>query len=165
MLEQLHASALKPSVLTSEPTAIVPPQNGSSEPLEPSSNSMKECAPAVPASRGIHQGGRPRVYASWFRSIARTMADGTSFQKAAAMHGLVFSRKEEKRIRQMKEFRKLRFAFQRLYESQLWGHPSEAEALDKLLLLEEGRPHRTPPKPRGAKYISHPFDKRKQNEN
>jgi hypothetical protein len=78
------------------------------------------------------------LYASWFRSIARTMADGTSFQKAAAIHGLAFSRKEEKRIRQMKEFRKLRFAFQRRYESHVWGHPLEPEALARGFCWKRG---------------------------
>jgi hypothetical protein len=109
----------------------------------------------VLASRGKSPGGRYRKTSPWMKPLTRLMASGLSLQKAASQLGLVFSEKEERRIRSLKEFRKLRFAYLQLFETHVWGRPMEEAALQKLLIREEGRPTRTP-KPHSARYVSHP---------
>jgi hypothetical protein len=134
------------------PPSVNPPSKGSiptdvSEPLVLEGRIL--------ASRGKSPGGRYRKTSPWMKPLTRLMASGLSLQRAASQLGLVFSKKEERRIRSLKEFRKLRFAYLQLFETHVWGRPMEEAALQKLLIREEGRPTRTP-KPRSARYVSHP---------
>lgn len=160
-----HEKAASETAKSSPVPNPTPPTEGrlsgrTPQPLAPSSNSdsVVELKGKLPAQRGRWPGGRRRFCAAWFKPLARIMATGKSFQKAASILGLKLSRAEENRIRQLKEFRKLRFSYLRIYESSVWGRGLEEDAaLEKLLVLEEGRPHRTPPKPKGAKYISWPL--------
>lgn len=139
-----------------QPTSVAhttPPQSGSSQSVpEP----MIELTPGIQANRGICPGGRARLVADFFRPLAKGMADNSPMQKAAAKLGLRFSRRDVKRIYQLKEFVSLYRAYRRLFNSEAWGRPNEEEVLQKLILREDVKSPR-PPKPRGAKYVSRPL--------
>lgn len=153
LIDQYEKSALETAAPTvNPPTRVVPP-----EAIPPDAHNVSEplvLEERVLASRGKSPGGRYRKTSPWMKPLTRLMASGLSLQKAASQLGLVFSEKEERRIRSLKEFRKLRFAYLQLFETHVWGRPMEEAALQKLLIREEGRPTRTP-KPRSARYVSH----------
>jgi hypothetical protein len=137
----------------------LPPQNGSFQ--LPEVSSKRELSKAwkfsgkLPADRGICPGGKNRIVAPWFPALAKACADGTKLRVAAAQLGLTFNERDIKRLYQLAEFNKLRRAYRRLYLSEFWGKPNCESVLAKLLTLEN-RVHRTKPKPKGARYVSHP---------
>jgi hypothetical protein len=153
--EKAHSERPQPNRVVS----TAPPSKGSelseAKPLTP--QSVPECAigftPMAQANRGISPGGRHRLCADFFKPLAKLMADNTPMQKAAAKLGLRFSRRDIKRIYQLKEFVSLYRAYRRLFNSEAWGRPNEDEVLQKLILREDIKTPR-PPKPRSAKYIS-----------
>jgi hypothetical protein len=157
MLEQLHAA--RPVSLSASSEAPSPPQSGSSESVQPVRNASQSALVLegqVHADRGRHQGGRRRLVAEFMKPLAKGMADNTPMQKAAAKLGLRFSRRDVKRIYQLKEFVSLYRAYRRLFNSEAWGRPNEEEVLQKLILREDVKSPR-PPKPRGAQYVSRPL--------
>lgn len=143
------------------PTSVekVPPQDGSIQSPEVSSepelSKAWESSAKAPADRGICPGGKNRIVAPWFAALAKACADGTKLKVAAAQLGLAFSQRDIKRLYQLAEFNKLRRAYRRLYLSEFWGKPNCESVLEKLLTLEN-RVRRSKPKPRGARYVSHP---------
>jgi len=148
LLDQLENSALQTPPQTEDPpTGVVPPEGIPSDVW----NSVGQ----VHAARGKYPGGRRRVVCPWMRPLARLMADGTTLQQAAHKLGLVFSKKDEQRIRGLREFETLARCYKRLYQTKIWGQPLETEAIEKLILQEEGRPHDRR-RPRAARYVSHP---------
>lgn len=49
--------------------------------------------------------GRPLTVASWFPTVAETMADGTTLRTALAIHGLTLSASEMRSLYRNKTFR------------------------------------------------------------
>lgn len=105
------------------------------------------------AKRGVHQGGRRRTYAPWFKDLAYHMADRRSLNEAAAKIGKHFSRKDQQKLWQLKEFQRLVRAYRRLYVSECWGQPNQEEVLARLIMIED-RKSLPEKRPRGAHYIS-----------
>jgi len=164
--EHLRVERLREERLSETPAEeaqTIPPQNGSSPKLEqsaPESSGRNEwdSIQKVPARRGIHPGGERRISAPWFAPLARACADGTQTKVAAARLGLSLSQRDILRLYQLAEFNQLRRAYRRLYRSEFWGKPNSERALARLLEQEDRKPIRTP-KPKNARYISHPLRK------
>ncbi len=57
--------------------------------------------------RGVRKPGRPRVIASWFPAVARTMADGTPLREALKKHGITLDKHQIRALYRNEEFRKL----------------------------------------------------------
>jgi len=120
----------------------VPPINGSSALLE-------DCT--IRPNRPRYEGGKPRIWADFFQPLSDIMADGTTLRKGAAKLGLSFTDRDIARLYQLKEFKKLRLAKRRLFNSSAFGQPNSQKVLEKLLILEN---RKSPPrriKPKGAK--------------
>jgi hypothetical protein len=105
------------------------------------------------------KGGKPRIWAYFFEPLSDIMADGTTLREGAAKLGLSFSERDIKRLYELREFKKLRLAKRRLFNSSAWGQSNSKEALAKLLVLEDRKKPRRRVKPKGAKYISRPLRK------
>jgi hypothetical protein len=123
----------------------------------PHSNLKEVCTGRQYAKRGVHQGGRRRVTGWFFDPITRAMADGkTTFKEACRKLGLHFSEKDEAHIRQLKEFKRMRNAYQRLFTMEAWGKPNEREVFEMLCIREDVKtpPETKPRRPRCARYIS-----------
>lgn len=149
LLDATEASSPAPTSV-SKTSETSPPPEGPSQPSEVWNSISK-----AHAVRGIRPGGRRRVVTPWMRPLARLMADNTTLQQAARKLGLVFSKKDRERLNGMREFETLKRCYKRLWQTECWGKPMEAQALEKLILREEGRP-RDGRKSRAARYISHP---------
>jgi hypothetical protein len=143
-------------VVVSQPPALqnAPPVDGSPKPLQFSYT--------VRPSRPRHTGGRGRIWADFFELLSDLMADGTTLKKAAAKLGLTFSARDIKRLYKLKEFKRLRLAKRRLFNSSAFGQPNSQAVLEKLLILENGKcpPRRV--KPTRATYINSPPRPEKQ---
>ena len=56
--------------------------------------------------RGVRKPGRPRVMASWFAEVARTMADGTPLKEALKRHGITLDKSQVRAVYRNEEFRR-----------------------------------------------------------
>jgi hypothetical protein len=56
--------------------------------------------------RGVRKPGRPRVRASWFAVVARTMADGTPLKEALKRHGITLDDLQIRALYRNKESRR-----------------------------------------------------------
>jgi len=65
--------------------------------------------------------GRPRIVASWFPAVAKTMADGTTLRTALAMHRLTLSANEMRSLYRNKTFKGLYQEARRRYLIENWG--------------------------------------------
>lgn len=72
----------------------------------------------APSARGPSPGGRPRIVAPWFETLAKQMADGKSLKKAAAILGIALSKEERGRMYERREFRKMYQAERKKYLQQ-----------------------------------------------
>jgi hypothetical protein len=70
------------------------PQGTSKSNLEPVL--LEQCALEKSVSK--RKPGRPRIIASWFPAVAKTMADGTSLRTALAINRLFLSKKEMRAV-------------------------------------------------------------------
>jgi hypothetical protein len=57
--------------------------------------------------RGIREPGRPRVIASWFPAVTKTMADGTPLREALKRHGINLDKRQIRALYRNVEFQKL----------------------------------------------------------
>jgi hypothetical protein len=57
--------------------------------------------------RGVRKPGRPRVVASFFPALARTMADGTPLREALKRHGITLDKQQIRALYRNVEFQKL----------------------------------------------------------
>jgi len=57
--------------------------------------------------RGPRKGGRPRIIASWFPAVARTMADGTPLRDALRLNGITLEKSQIRALYRNSEFRRL----------------------------------------------------------
>ena len=76
--------------------------------------------------------GRPRIVASWFPAIAKTMADGTTLRVALAINGLSLSAREMRALYRNRTFQALYQEARRRYLIENWGR-SKAPSLGALL--------------------------------
>jgi hypothetical protein len=65
--------------------------------------------------------GRPRIVASWFPAVAKTMADGTTLRTALAMNRLSLSANEMRSLYRNKTFKGLYQEARRRYLIENWG--------------------------------------------
>jgi len=56
---------------------------------------------------GVRKPGRPRVVASWFPAVARTMADGTPLKEALKKHGIALDKAQIRALYRNEEFKRL----------------------------------------------------------
>jgi hypothetical protein len=57
--------------------------------------------------RGVQRPGRPRVVASWFPAVARSMADGTPLKEALSKHGINLDKAQIRALYRSSEFKRL----------------------------------------------------------
>lgn len=79
--------------------------------------------------------GRPRIVASWFPAVAKTMADGTTLATALAINGLVLSANEMRALYRNRTFQGLYQEARRRYLLENWGRkgPSLRSVLGRML--------------------------------
>jgi hypothetical protein len=80
--------------------------------------------------------GRPRIVASWFPAVAKTMADGTTLRTALAMNGLSLSANEMRALYRNRTFQALYQEARRRYLIENWGRskvPSLRSVLGRCL--------------------------------
>jgi hypothetical protein len=65
--------------------------------------------------------GRPRIVASWFPEVAKTMADGTTLATALAINGLALSANEMRALYRNRTFQGLYQEARRRYLLENWG--------------------------------------------
>lgn len=81
------------------------------QPKRPAGYSKSNLEPVLRAKstierpRGARKPGRPRVIASWFPAVARTMADGTTLKEALKLHGIILDKKQVRALYRSEEFR------------------------------------------------------------
>jgi len=56
---------------------------------------------------GVRKPGRPRVVASFFPALARTMADGTPLRDALKRHGITLDKSQIRALYRNEEFKRL----------------------------------------------------------
>jgi len=56
---------------------------------------------------GVRKPGRPRVVASFFPALARTMADGTPLREALKRHGITLDKQQIRALYRNEEFRRM----------------------------------------------------------
>ena len=56
---------------------------------------------------GVRRPGRPRVVASWFPAVARSMADGTPLKEALKLHGIALDKHQIRALYRNEEFRRM----------------------------------------------------------
>jgi len=110
------------------PTATPRPGKSLLEPLL-----QGEATEQKPHSR--RKPGRPRIVASWFPAIAKTMADGTTLRTALAINGLALSANEMRALYRNRTFQGLYQEARRRYLLENWGRkgPSLRSALGRLV--------------------------------
>jgi hypothetical protein len=86
-----------------------------------------------PATR--RKPGRPRIVASWFPAVAKTMSDGTTLRTAVAIHGLALSANEMRALYRNRTFQGLYQEARRRYLLENWGRkgPSLRSVLRRLV--------------------------------
>ena len=86
-----------------------------------------------PASR--RNPGRPRIVASWFPAVAKTMSDGTTLRTALAINGLALSPNEMRALYRNRTFQGLFQEARRRYLLENWGRkgPSLRSVLGRML--------------------------------
>jgi hypothetical protein len=79
--------------------------------------------------------GRPRIVASWFPAVARTMADGTTLRTALAINRLSLGANEMRALYRNRTFRALYQEARRRYLLENWGRkgPSLRSVLGRAL--------------------------------
>jgi hypothetical protein len=79
--------------------------------------------------------GRPRIVASWFPEVAKTMSDGTTLRTALAIHGLALSANEMRALYRNRTFQGLYQEARRRYLLENWGRkgPSLRSVLGRML--------------------------------
>jgi hypothetical protein len=80
--------------------------------------------------------GRPRVVASWFPAVAKTMADGTTLRMALAVNGLSLRANEMRALYRNRAFQALYQEARRRFLLENWGRskaPSLRSVLGRLL--------------------------------
>jgi hypothetical protein len=80
--------------------------------------------------RGVRKPGRPRVVASFFPALARTMADGTPLRDALKRHGITLDKNQIRALYRNSEFK-------RLYQEARHRHQHSDLYLEKSLSREE----------------------------
>jgi hypothetical protein len=56
---------------------------------------------------GIRKPGRPRIVATWFPAVARSMADGASLREALKLNGIALDKTQIRALYRNEEFRRL----------------------------------------------------------
>ena len=80
--------------------------------------------------------GRPRIVASWFPAVAKTMADGTTLRTALAINGLSLCANEMRALYRNRTFQALYQEARRRYLIENWGRskvPSLRSVLGRCL--------------------------------
>jgi hypothetical protein len=79
--------------------------------------------------------GRPRIVASWFPVVAKTMADGTTLRTALAINGLALSPNELRALYRNRTFQGFYQEARRRYLLENWGRkgPSLRAVLGRLV--------------------------------
>jgi hypothetical protein len=80
--------------------------------------------------RGIREPGRPRVIASWFPAVTKTMADGTPLREALKRHGITLDKRQIRALYRNEEFK-------RLYREERYRHQHSDLYFKKRLTREE----------------------------
>ena len=89
-----------------------------------------------PAGYKRRKSGRPRIIASWFPAVAKTMADGTTLRTALAINGLSLRANEMRALYRNRAFQALYQQARRRFLIENWGHskmPSLRSVLGRLL--------------------------------
>jgi hypothetical protein len=112
-------------------TGIASPPRGKSllEPILREQNALPE-----PPKR--RKAGRPRIVASWFPAVAKTMADGTTLRVALAINGLRLTANEMRARYRNRAFQALYQETRRRYLIENWGRskmPSLRSVLGRCL--------------------------------
>jgi len=81
-------------------------------------------------AHGVQRPGRPRVVASWFPAVARTMADGTPLREALQRHGIILDERQIRALYRNNEFK-------RLYQDERHRHQHSDLYFKKSLSREE----------------------------
>ena len=98
------------------PTSQLPapsPEGQNLRPKRPRGYSKSNLEPTLRAqgtlqrAHGVRRPGRPRVVASWFPAVARTMADGTPLREALQRHGISLDDPQVRALYRNKEFKRL----------------------------------------------------------
>jgi hypothetical protein len=79
---------------------------------------------------GIRKPGRPRVVATWFSAVVKTMADGTPLKDALKKHGITLDRHQIRALYRNSEFK-------RLYQEARHRHQDSDLYFKKSLSREE----------------------------
>lgn len=118
----------QPSTEQNSPEELPSPQKGVSH---------LACFAVPPAeAKGRRKPGRPRIVASWFPAVAKTMADGTTLRGALAINGLSLSANEMRALYRNRSFQALYQEARRRYLLENWGRskmPSLRSVLGRCL--------------------------------
>lgn len=101
-----------PTQRASKPTAE-PAETRNFRPKRPRGYSKSNLEPVlreqgtIERPRGVRKPGRPRVIASWFPALARTMADGTPLREALKRHGITLDKHQVRALYRSEEFRRM----------------------------------------------------------
>jgi hypothetical protein len=109
-----------PAVSQAEPIKAPPRGRSVLEPILRDQNALQE-------SPRRSKAGRPRIVASWFPAVAKTMADGTALRMALLLNGLSLSNLEIRRLYRLVEFRRLYRLERRMYQLEKWGRIPQDE--------------------------------------
>ena len=127
--------AAKPAVPDVPPAPVgqpsTPPRPGKSL-LEPILSAQG--AAEQPQGRR-RKSGRPRIVASWFPAVAKTMSDGTTLRTALAINSLALSANEMRALYRNRTFQGLYQEARRRYLLENWGRkgPSLRSVLGRMV--------------------------------
>jgi hypothetical protein len=94
-----------------QPPAQVKPENF--RPKHPRGYSKSKLEPvlleqgALQRPYGVKRPGRPRIVASWFPEVAKTMADGNTLMEALKKHGITLDKPQIRALYRNEEFKRL----------------------------------------------------------
>ncbi len=109
-------SELSPPTPLPFPRSVQPPPQPKAEDFRPKHRrgySKSNLEPtlreqgALERPHGSRKAGRPRVVASWFPAVARTMADGTPLRLALKRHGITLDKRQIRALYRNEEFKRL----------------------------------------------------------
>jgi hypothetical protein len=131
-LEQQMAEADKPAATKVEPRVAAPAASEADpvpldEPAEAARPGKSLLEPILrergdlPQPSKRRKPGRPRIVASWFPAVAKTMADGTTLRGALAINRLSLSANEMRSLYRNRTFQVLYQEARRRYLIENWG--------------------------------------------
>jgi hypothetical protein len=128
-----QVSSAGPAVTPATPAPACQPQ----QPPRPGKSLLEPILrdqAAIEKSTTKRKPGRPRIVASWFPAVAKTMADGSTLRTALAINGLTLSANEMRALYRNRTFQGL-YQARRRYLLENWGRkgPSLRSVLGRMM--------------------------------